>query len=394
MTERLTILGSTGTIGVNTLNVIARHPERFAIHALTGHRQIALLAGQCRQFRPAVAVVADAAAADALAGLLDGLPIDIRHGAAALAEVAAAPETDTVMAAIVGAAGLPPTLAAVRAGKRILLANKESLVVAGRLFMDAVRKSGSVLLAIDSEHNAIFQSLPASFRGDLDAVGVERIVLTASGGPFRGYTAAALEAVTPEQAVAHPNWVMGRKISVDSASLMNKGLEVIEARWLFNADPSRIEVVVHPQSVIHSMVRYRDGSVVAQLGTPDMKTPIAHALAWPDRFEAGVAPLDFMALGGLTFEQPDRDSFPCLQLAFDALAEGGDASAVLNAANEIAVDAFLSRRIGFGDIPRLNAQAMSRFAGRHGESIDALLETDAEVRRYVEQCIGCLQPAG
>ncbi|MCG9054990.1 1-deoxy-D-xylulose-5-phosphate reductoisomerase [Laribacter hongkongensis] len=381
--QRITVLGATGTIGVNTLDVIARHPERFSVFALTGHRQVDRLAGQCRQFRPQVAVVADAAAAGELARQLSGMNVEILYGEAALVAVAASGSVDAVMSAIVGAAGLAPTMAAVRAGKRVYLANKESLVVAGRLMMEAVAASGSRLLPIDSEHNAIFQSLPADFSGDLDASGVERIVLTASGGPFRGWSAQQLAHVTPEQAVAHPNWVMGRKISVDSASLMNKGLEVIEARWLFNAPPGRIEVIVHPQSVIHSMVRYRDGSVVAQLGVPDMRTPIAHALAWPERMDAGVPALDFSLLGGLTFEKPDQEHFPCLGLAFDALREGGDQPAVLNAANEVAVAAFLEKRLAFMDIPRLVQKAMHQFAGRVSNSIEELLELDAEVRRHL-----------
>ncbi|MBE5529946.1 1-deoxy-D-xylulose-5-phosphate reductoisomerase [Laribacter hongkongensis] len=381
--QRITVLGATGTIGVNTLDVIARHPERFSVFALTGHRQVDRLAGQCRQFRPQVAVVADAAAAGELARQLSGMNVEILYGEAALVAVAASGSVDAVMSAIVGAAGLAPTMAAVRAGKQVYLANKESLVVAGRLMMEAVAASGSRLLPIDSEHNAIFQSLPADFSGDLDASGVERIVLTASGGPFRGWSAQQLAHVTPEQAVAHPNWVMGRKISVDSASLMNKGLEVIEARWLFNAPPGRIEVIVHPQSVIHSMVRYRDGSVVAQLGVPDMRTPIAHALAWPERMDAGVPALDFSLLGGLTFEKPDQEHFPCLGLAFDALREGGDQPAVLNAANEVAVAAFLEKRLAFMDIPRLVQKAMHQFAGRVSNSIEELLELDAEVRRHL-----------
>ena len=381
--QRITVLGATGTIGVNTLDVIARHPERFSVFALTGHHQVDRLAGQCRQFRPQVAVVADAAAAGELARQLSGMNVEILHGEAALVAVAASGSVDAVMSAIVGAAGLAPTMAAVRAGKQVYLANKESLVVAGRLMMEAVAASGSRLLPIDSEHNAIFQSLPADFSGDLDASGVERIVLTASGGPFRGWSAQQLAHVTPEQAVAHPNWVMGRKISVDSASLMNKGLEVIEARWLFNAPPGRIEVIVHPQSVIHSMVRYRDGSVVAQLGVPDMRTPIAHALAWPERMDAGVPALDFSLLGGLTFEKPDQEHFPCLGLAFDALREGGDQPAVLNAANEVAVAAFLEKRLAFMDIPRLVQEAMHQFAGRVSNSIEELLELDAEVRRHL-----------
>ena len=379
---RLTILGATGTIGVNTLDVVTRHPDRFRVIALSGHRQVDKLAEQCRAFAPKYAVVADARTADRLRDRLGGLPVEVMHGPEALKHIATLEEIDAVMAAIVGAAGLPPTMAAVRAGKKILLANKESLVVAGRLLMDAARVSGAAVLPIDSEHNAIFQSLPADYAGDLDQAGVTSLVLTASGGPFRQLPAAQLDTVTPAQAVAHPNWVMGRKISVDSASLMNKGLEVIEARWLFNAAPARIEVVVHPQSVIHSMVRYRDGSVVAQLGTPDMRTPIAHALAYPERIDTGVAPLDFMALSNLTFERPDLERFPCLGLAFAALAGNDDAPAVLNAANEIAVEAFLNGAIRFTRIPQLIEAALCRFAGSASDSVEALLDLDREVRAY------------
>ncbi|AQR64691.1 1-deoxy-D-xylulose-5-phosphate reductoisomerase [Aquaspirillum sp. LM1] len=385
--QGLTILGATGTIGVNTLDVASRHPERFRIIALTGQSQLDKLAEQCLRFAPRYAVVLDAAAASVLSAQLAaaGSATEVLYGADALAQVATLPEVDMVMAAIVGAAGLPPTLAAVRAGKRVLLANKESLVMAGELFINAVRASGSVLLPIDSEHNAIFQALPADYHGDLSAAGVDKIVLTASGGPFRGWSAAQLAEVTPAMAVKHPNWVMGRKISVDSATLMNKGLEVIEARWLFNAPPQAIEVIVHPQSVIHSMVRYRDGSVVAQLGTPDMRTPIAHALAWPDRMDAGVAALDFASLSALTFEAPDTTHFPCLRLAFDALNAGGNAPAVLNAANELAVAAFLDGQLAFTGIPTLVETALTRFAGQGSDSVDALLACDHEVRAFCRQ---------
>ncbi|MEO4011291.1 1-deoxy-D-xylulose-5-phosphate reductoisomerase, partial [Chromobacterium piscinae] len=298
--------------------------------------------------------------------------------------VASLPEVDAVMAAIVGAAGLPSALAAARAGKRILLANKESLVVAGRLFMDAVRASGSALLPVDSEHSAIFQSLPADYAANPDAAGVSKIILTASGGPFRGRPAADLLHVTPDDACRHPNWSMGRKISVDSATLMNKGLEVIEARWLFNVPPSRIEVAVHPQSVIHSMVQYRDGSVMAQLGSPDMRTPIACALAWPERIDAGVEPMDFFALSDLTFEKPDLERFPCLQLAFDALEMGGDAPAVLNAANEVAVAAFLEGQLRFVDIPRVVSAALAGVSCAASDSLEGLLARDQEARRFAE----------
>ena len=382
--QSLTILGATGSIGLNTLDVVARHPERFRIYALSGHRQLDKLATLCRQFKPQVVVVGNVAAAQTLAHELQGLPVEICYGAQALSDIARAPEVDTVMAAIVGAAGLLPTLAAVEAGKKVLLANKEALVMAGYLFMDAVRRSGSVLLPIDSEHNAIFQALPAGFNGDLAQAGVERIILTASGGPFRTYSMEALASVTPGQAVCHPNWVMGRKISVDSASLMNKGLEVIEACWLFNAHPDQIEVVVHPQSVIHSMVRYRDGSVMAQLGSPDMRTPIAHALAWPARINAGVAPLDFMALSALTFEAADTTRFPCLGLAFSALRQGGDAPAVLNAANEVAVDAFLAGHLPFSAMARVIERTLQQYGNRCSHSIDDLLETDRQARAFAQ----------
>ncbi len=367
---------------MNTLDVVARHPERYRVVALAAQRQVDRLFEQCRRFRPTFAVMVDDAAASALRLRLNeaGLPVEVLSGAGALETVATLPEADMVMAAIVGAAGLPSALAAARAGKRILLANKESLVVAGQLFMSAVREGGATLLPVDSEHNAIFQSLPDGYRGSLDQAGVRKIILTASGGPFRQLPAAELHAVTPAQACKHPNWVMGQKISVDSATLMNKGLEVIEAHWLFNAPAESIDVVVHPQSVIHSMVQYRDGSVMAQLGSPDMRTPIAYAMAWPERIEAGVASLDFFALSQLTFEQPDLARFPCLRLAFEALRSGGDAPAVLNAANEVAVAAFLDGQIGFMGIPALVEQALGRFDLSTSSSLEALLEKDGRVR--------------
>jgi 1-deoxy-D-xylulose-5-phosphate reductoisomerase len=382
----LTILGATGSIGVSTLDVIARHPERFRVVALTAHRQVDRLFEQCRQFSPAFAVVADDASAQDLRQRLAacGSRTEVLCGAAALETVAALPEVDGVMAAIVGAAGLPPALAAAKAGKRVMLANKEALVVAGRLFMEAIHAGGATLLPVDSEHSAIFQSLPAHYAGDLDASGIDKLVLTASGGPFRTFAAERLATVTPEDACRHPNWVMGRKISVDSATLMNKGLEVIEAHWLFSAPVERIEVLVHPQSVIHSMVRYRDGSVVAQLGSPDMRTPIAYALSWPERLEAGVAPLDFTSLSSLTFEAPDLQRFPCLGLAFDAIRHGGDAPAVLNAANEVAVDAFLNGRIAFTRIPELVRQALEEIETSASADLDTLLARDRETRAWVE----------
>ncbi len=380
----IAVLGATGSIGVNTLDVLARHPEAWRVEALSGFSRIDKLYEQCLQHRPRHVVTGSEASAEDLSRRLAeaGLDCTVTYGEEALCRIAALPAVDAVMAAIVGAAGLPSALAAARAGKRLLLANKESLVVAGRLFMNAVREGGATLLPVDSEHNAIFQSLPHDYTGDLDRSGINKIILTASGGPFRTLPADKLSAVTVEEACRHPNWSMGRKISVDSATLMNKGLEVIEAHWLFNAPPARIDVLVHPQSVIHSMVQYRDGSVIAQLGSPDMRTPIANALAWPSRIDAGVADLDFTRLSGLTFEAPDMTRFPCLSLAFAALESGGDASAVLNAANEIAVAAFLERRIRFTDIPVLVEDALSRIDLSASASLAALLDKDAETRRY------------
>ncbi|QEL55216.1 1-deoxy-D-xylulose-5-phosphate reductoisomerase [Chromobacterium paludis] len=388
--QGIAVLGATGSVGCSTLDVIARHPERYRVVALTAHRQLDKLFEQASLFHPDYLVVADAESAARLRARLAeaGLGGEVLHGAQALEQVAALPEVDAVMAAIVGAAGLPSALAAARAGKRILLANKESLVVAGSLFMDAVRGSGAALLPVDSEHSAIFQSLPADYAGDAESAGVRKIILTASGGPFRQRAAEALLHVTPADACRHPNWSMGRKISVDSATLMNKGLEVIEARWLFNVPPSRIDVVVHPQSVIHSMVQYRDGSVMAQLGSPDMRTPIACALSWPQRIEAGVASLDFFAMGDLTFERPDMQRFPCLKLAFDALETGGDAPAVLNAANEVAVAAFLAERIRFVDIPRVVADTLDGVSASASRSLADLLARDDEARRFAEERVG------
>ncbi len=387
----VTVLGATGSVGVSTLDVVARHPERFRVVALTARTNAERLAEQCRRFRPRYAVMVDAAAATRLAGLLADMPEapEVLQGVEGLAEVAALPETDYVMAAIVGAAGLRPTLAAAQAGKRVLLANKESLVMAGALFMGAVADSGAELLPIDSEHNAVFQCLPPGFRSGLERVGVERILLTASGGPFRGWSAERLVAVTPEQACAHPVWSMGRKISVDSATLMNKGLEVIEACWLFGTGPERIKVVVHPQSVIHSLVQYRDGSVLAQLGNPDMRTPIAHALAWPDRLDSGVAPLELVGVGRLDFQDPDLANFPCLRLAIDAARAGGSAPAVLNAANEIAVEAFLARRIGFPGIAEVVDRTLQSLPLEpvSDKDLDALMDLDARARRRAEQLI-------
>lgn len=387
--QRLTVLGATGSIGVNTLDVAARHPERFEVFALTANSRVVELLDLCIKHRPRYAVVAsERAAAELRAGLQTaGVRCAVLSGATALAEVAAHDDVDVVMAAIVGAAGLQPTLAAVRAGKRVLLANKEALVMAGQLFMAEVRRARATLLPIDSEHNAIFQSLPADFAGDLDARGVRRILLTASGGPFRNTPLHELAQVTPAQACAHPNWVMGRKISVDSASMMNKGLEVIEAHWLFNAPAERIEVVVHPQSVIHSMVEYSDGSVLAQLGNPDMRTPIAHALAYPERIEAGVAALDLFKVGQLDFSPPDEQRFPCLGLAYDALRAGGSAPALLNAANEVAVAAFLAGRLAFTGIAATIARVLERIPATAVADLDAVLQADDAARHLADELI-------
>lgn len=385
------VLGSTGSIGVSTLDVVARHPDRYRVIALTANRDAEGMAEQCRRHRPELAVMADTKAAACLRGLLSGMasPPDVLAGAQALEMVASLPGVDDVMAAIVGAAGLLPTLAAARAGKRVLLANKEALVVAGEALMSAVAQSGAVLLPIDSEHNAVFQCLPPDYGKGLAAVGVERILLTASGGPFLDTPVAELAQVTPEQACAHPNWDMGRKISVDSATMMNKGLELIEACWLFATRPDRIQVVVHPQSVIHSLVQYVDGSVLAQLGNPDMRTPIAHALAWPERMASGVASLDLFAVHHLDFQAPSLERFPCLALAAKAAEAGGTAPAILNAANEVAVSAFLNRRIGFADIASLVDATLDRLpcepVGEGG--LDQLLEADRRARTVAEQSL-------
>jgi len=388
--QRITILGATGSIGVSTLDVLARHPDQYTVHALSAHSRVEELAAQCRQFKPQRAVVGSAEAAAELARLLAGLPIDIAHGEAALCEIASSNDTDTVMAAIVGAAGLAPTLAAARAGKKVLLANKEALVMSGQLFMAAVREHKATLLPIDSEHNAIFQSLPGNYARELDASGVAKILLTASGGPFLNRAVETLENVTPEEACKHPNWAMGRKISVDSATMMNKGLEVIEAHWLFGAPAERIEVVIHPQSVIHSMVSYVDGSVLAQLGNPDMRTPIAHALAYPERIDSGVAQLDLTTMSALQFFQPDFERFPCLALAFDALRAGGTAPALLNAANEVAVEAFLERRIGFRDIDRVVRRVMDENTHGAAHDIAAVMAQDERARAAAKQIVAGL----
>lgn len=385
MTQSLTILGSTGSIGTSTLDVVARHPERFRIFALSGHSQTAKLAEQCLAFRPQYAVTANEAQAAELRTHLAaaGCQTEVLHGEQALCDIAAAPETDGVMAAIVGAAGLPPTLAAARAGKTIYLANKETLVVSGSLFMQTAAQSGARILPVDSEHNAIYQVLPPE-KGCLKQNGVQSIILTASGGPFLHTDLADFPAITPEQAVKHPNWQMGRKISVDSATMMNKGLELIEAHWLFNCPPDKLETVIHPQSVVHSMVRYADGSVLAQMGTPDMRTPIAYCLGLPERIASGVPPLDFAALSALTFETPDYRRFPCLELAYQAMQAGGGVPCVLNAANEIAVAAFLAGCIRFTDIARTVRHCLEQdFSGSH-HSLEGLLDLDAAARRAAE----------
>ena len=385
MTQSLTILGSTGSIGTSTLDVVARHPERFRIFALSGHSQTAKLAEQCLAFRPQYAVTANEAQAAELCTHLAaaGCQTEVLHGEQALCDIAAAPETDGVMAAIVGAAGLPPTLAAARAGKTIYLANKETLVVSGSLFMQTAAQSGARILPVDSEHNAIYQVLPPE-KGYLKHNGVQSIILTASGGPFLRTDLADFPAITPEQAVKHPNWQMGRKISVDSATMMNKGLELSEAHWLFDCPPEKLETVIHPQSVVHSMVRYADGSVLAQMGTPDMRTPIAYCLGLPERIASGVPPLDFAALSALTFETPDYRRFPCLELAYQAMQAGGGVPCVLNAANEIAVAAFLAGRIRFTDIAHTVQHCLELgFSGSH-HSLEGLLDLDATARRAAE----------
>ena len=380
--QSITILGATGSIGLSTLDVIARHPDRYSVYALSAFNKVEELAVLCARFHPRQAVVGSADAAAKLAPLLRnaGLKTEISYGDAALCAIATASDCTTVMAAIVGAAGLPPSIAAARAGKKILLANKEALVMSGQLFMDAVAQNGATLLPIDSEHNAIFQCLPLDYRREPSAHGIRKILLTASGGPFLDRAVETLDQVTPEQAVAHPNWSMGRKISVDSATMMNKGLEVIEAHWLFGATPAQIDVVIHPQSVIHSMVSYVDGSVLAQLGNPDMRTPIAHALAYPERIDSGVAPIDLAQIGRLDFRRPDFQQFPCLKLAFDALEAGGSAAALMNAANEIAVEAFLERQIGFRQINQVIANVMSSLPADAVDNLDDLLEQDRRAR--------------
>jgi len=387
------ILGSTGSIGASTLDIVRRHPDRYRVLALTAHRSVDTLASQCAEFGAKYAAIGD----ESLAGDLKKALAD-RHcktevlaGADGLTQAATLPGADIVMAAIVGAAGLMPTFMAARAGKKILLANKESLVIAGRIFMQAAKEGGATVLPVDSEHNAIFQALPASFADGLEAAGVERIILTASGGPFLDRPLGELRDMTPDQACKHPNWEMGRKISVDSATLMNKGLEVIEAHWFFNAAPEQLEVLIHPQSIVHSMVAYRDGSVLAQLGTPDMRSPIAYALAWPDRIEAGVKRLNLAEVADLSFRKPDLQRFPCLNLAFAAMREGENMPVVLNAANEIAVQAFLDRNIRFDQIHSLVSETMDRSQHEIVHSLQDVLEQDAMARRAATTILQAMQ---
>jgi 1-deoxy-D-xylulose-5-phosphate reductoisomerase len=393
--RNICILGSTGSIGTNTLDVIRRHPDLFKVNVLTAHSNIQKIAEQCLEFKPLVAVVGDEAGALQLKRLLiaAGINTSVEFGQKALREVATSSEIDTVMAAIVGAAGLMPTIEAAKAGKRILLANKEALVMSGDIFMDAIKQSGAELLPIDSEHNAIYQSLPdantsnGGARGQYASLGVEEILLTASGGPFRDRSLLDLSEVTPDEACAHPNWAMGRKISVDSATMMNKGLEVIEAHHLFGMAAQNIKVVIHPQSVIHSMVRYIDGSVMAQLGQPDMRTPIAYGLAWPRRINGGVTALDFMQLKDLTFEAPDLNRFPCLRLAYQALETGGLMPAILNAANEVAVDQFLKGTLRFTDISKIVDQVLNQSQGGLAENLDIVLDADRNARILADSLV-------
>ncbi|NND69849.1 MAG: 1-deoxy-D-xylulose-5-phosphate reductoisomerase [Halioglobus sp.] len=391
--RRVSVLGSTGSIGVNTLDVIARHPDRFEVFALAANASVDTLKAQCEQFAPRYAVLADADAAEALRRELAGSDTTVLQGAQGLEAAVTAAEVDVVMAAIVGAAGLPSALAAARAGKTLLLANKESLVMGGHLLMAAVRESGAQLLPIDSEHNAIFQCMPVDDAARPSLRGVSKVLLTASGGPFRTWSQADMSGATPDQACAHPNWSMGRKISVDSASLMNKGLEFIEACWLFDLQPADVEVVVHPQSIIHSMVQYRDGSVLAQLGNPDMRTPIAYGLAWPERIDAGVAPLDLVATARLDFEAPDEGRFPCLRLARESVAAGGTAMAACNAANEIAVASFLREQIRFTDIPAVIETTLERVSVVEPTAVPVVEQADLEARAVAAEVLTQLHGA-
>lgn len=386
MRQGITILGSTGTIGVNTLDVVERNPDRFHVVALTANSNVELLLEQASRWRPRYVALADMEKADIFSreARARGLEVEVLAGEQGLCDVCRLKEVDQVMAGIVGAAGLPPTLAAAEAGKRVLLANKEALVMSGALFMDTVRRHGAELLPIDSEHNAVFQCLPADSAKGLQQAGVTRILLTASGGPFRKASQRVLAEVTPEQACAHPNWVMGRKISVDSATMMNKGLEIIEACWLFDINVDSIDVVIHPQSIIHSMVAYTDGSVLAQMGNPDMRTPIAHAMAWPERIGSGVEPLDLYAVARLEFEAPDLERFPALRLAREACEVGGTATTVLNAANEVAVEAFLNHRLPFIRIPAVIEDSLERIPVEEASSLDVINRIDTLTREHAE----------
>lgn len=395
--KQLTVLGSTGSIGCSTLDVVRSNPEQFAVTALVAGKNVERMAEQCREFSPRFVVVDDELSAARLRTILreEGRLTEVLSGRAAACEMAALDDVNLVMAAIVGAAGLLPTLSAISAGKKILLANKESLVTCGRLFMDAIKRSGAQLLPVDSEHNAIFQSLPESVQcnlgyADLNESGVSSIILTGSGGPFRELALEALDKVTPEQACRHPNWSMGQKISVDSATMMNKGLEYIEARWLFNAPAAQMEVLIHPQSVIHSMVRYRDGSVLAQLGKPDMRTPIAYTMTWPNRVTSGVDALDFCKVGSLTFSAPDFERYPCLKLAIDACIQGQSATTALNAANEVAVSAFLKNQIGFKDIARINQEVLNIMVLREPQCVDEVLAVDEKARHIADTQVAAL----
>lgn len=390
--KSVTILGSTGSIGLSTLDVLSLHPEKFKVYALTANRSVESMLQQCLKFEPEIAVMLDAAAADKLAEALkkNHSKTIVKIGSKALEEVSSSVNTDIVVAAIVGAAGLLPTLAAAKAGKRILLANKEALVMSGALFMKTVAENGATLLPVDSEHNAIWQCLPVANtqHHNFNGKGVRKIILTASGGPFRDYDLEQLDDVTPEQAVAHPNWSMGQKISVDSATMMNKGLEVIEAHWLFGLQSQQIEVVLHRQSVIHSMVDYEDGSVLAQMGNPDMRTPITNTLSWPDRIASGVEPLDLVKVGRLDFSAADFVRFPCLSLAYKALNEGGTATAILNAANEIAVQAFLDEQIRFTDIARIIEEVLAELPVNDATTLEQILADDAAARTLAKSKIG------
>jgi len=389
--KAVTLLGSTGSIGVSTLNVLSLHPEKYSVYALTANRSVDVMFEQCQQFNPKIAVMLDEQAAETLANKLKGVSsnTEVLSGEQALVQVAESHDVDYVMAAIVGAAGLLPTLAAAKSGKHILLANKEALVMSGGLFMREVEANHATLLPVDSEHNAIWQCLPVGQQQQYhyDGRGVRKIVLTASGGPFRDYDIADLEHVTPEQAVAHPNWSMGQKISVDSATMMNKGLEVIEAHWLFGMASNQIEVLLHRQSIIHSMVDYIDGSMLAQMGNPDMRTPIANALAWPERIDSGVAPLNLAAAGRLDFAVADYEHFPCLALAYQALDAGGTSTAILNAANEVAVDAFLNKQLKYTGIAQVNEQVLTSLSASSGDTLQQILDDDFQARELAKALI-------